>query len=81
MKDMSNSTRFAVSVLALVTASPAVAQGDDVQVLADWDYSTLYASGWSVESMFSATEIISADGRRSVTSRTSSSATQERPWP
>lgn len=52
---------FAASALALLAATPAVAQ-DEVQVLSGWTYDTAYASGWSVENMFDTTEIIDATG-------------------
>jgi len=58
---MMNCTRLAASTLALVTASPLLAQ-DNVEVLARWNYSTLYTSGWSVENMFDVTEVIDANG-------------------
>lgn len=49
------------SILALVVAGPVVAQ-ENVQVLSDWSYDSLYAEGWSVENMFDTTEIIGTNG-------------------
>src|SRR5680860_1756913 len=49
------------STLALLVAGPVVAQ-ENVQVLTDWSYDSLYANGWSVENMFDTTEIIGANG-------------------
>jgi sporulation protein YlmC with PRC-barrel domain len=49
------------STLALLVAGPVVAQ-ENVQVLTDWSYDSLYADGWSVENMFDTTEIIGANG-------------------
>lgn len=54
-------TPLAASFLAILAAAPAMAQ-DEVRVLSDWTYGTLYASGWSVENMFDTTEIIDATG-------------------
>ncbi len=51
----------AASTLAFIVASPAFAQ-DNVEVLSSWSYDDLYAEGWSVENMFSTTEIIDANG-------------------
>jgi len=59
---MMTGTRLAASALALLTASPALAQDNDVQILAAWTYDTLYATGWSVEEMFDTTEVIDANG-------------------
>jgi len=47
--------------MALMVAGPAMAQ-DEVQILSDWTYGTLYSSGWSVENMFDTTEIIDTTG-------------------
>jgi sporulation protein YlmC with PRC-barrel domain len=49
------------STLALLVAGPVVAQ-ENVQVLTDWSYDSLYADGWSVGNMFDVTEIIGANG-------------------
>lgn len=51
----------AASVLAFIVASPAFAQ-DDVDVLTNWAYDGVYADGWSVETMFGATEVVDATG-------------------
>jgi hypothetical protein len=60
-------TRFAnetiaVSIGALIAGSPALAQDDEVQVLAGWGYDELYYEGWSVEHMFDMTEVVDGDG-------------------
>ncbi len=49
------------STIALITAAPALAQ-NEVQVLTDWRYDTLYTEGWSVENMLDMTEILDASG-------------------
>lgn len=49
------------SVIALMLATPSVAQ-DDVEVLSAWSYDPLYADGWSVENMFDETQVIDANG-------------------
>jgi hypothetical protein len=49
------------STFALLIAGPAMAQ-ENVQVLTDWSYDSLYADGWSVEDMFDTTQIIGASG-------------------
>jgi len=53
--------KLTTSILALVVAGPVVAQ-ENVQVLTDWSYDSLYADGWSVENMFDTTEIIGTNG-------------------
>lgn len=58
---MIHSIRFTVSALALVTAAPAFAQNDDIEVLTGWNYDALYSSGWSVEDMLDTTELIGPD--------------------
>jgi hypothetical protein len=56
-----NRISLTTSILALLVAGPVVAQ-ENVQVLTDWSYDSLYADGWSVENMFDTTEIIGANG-------------------
>ena len=51
----------AASTLAIITATPTFAQ-DNVQILSNWTYDSLYAEGWSVENMFGMTEVIDANG-------------------
>jgi sporulation protein YlmC with PRC-barrel domain len=53
--------KLTTSTLALLVAGPVVAQ-ENVQVLTDWSYDSLYADGWSVENMFDTTEIIGTNG-------------------
>ncbi len=53
---------IAVSIAALIAGAPALAQDDEVKVLAGWGYDELYSEGWSVENMFDMTEVIDADG-------------------
>jgi len=56
------STVGTASTFALGAISPALAQDDNVEVLAEWGYDALYAEGWSVENMFDMTEIVDANG-------------------
>jgi len=51
----------AASTLAIITATPTFAQ-DNVQILSNWTYDSLYAEGWSVENMFGMTEVIDVNG-------------------
>lgn len=55
--------RFAAtaSTMAIMAATAALAQ-NDVQVLSNWNYDTLYAEGWSVENIFDETEVVDATG-------------------
>jgi sporulation protein YlmC with PRC-barrel domain len=53
--------KLTTSILALLVAGPVVAQ-ENVQVLTNWSYDSLYADGWSVENMFDTTEIIGTNG-------------------
>src|SRR6056297_1654611 len=56
------STVGTASTFALGAISPALAQDDNVEVLAEWGYDALYAEGWSVENMFDMTEIVDVNG-------------------
>lgn len=53
---------LAASGLAIIAGIPALAQDDEVKVLAGWGYETLYDQGWSVENMFDMTEVIDTNG-------------------
>jgi hypothetical protein len=57
---MMTTTRIAASGLALLIATPGLAQDDDVEILADWTYDRLYADGWSAENMFDTTDVVGA---------------------
>lgn len=53
---------LAASGLAIIAGTSALAQDDEVKVLAGWGYETLYDQGWSVENMFDMTEVIDTNG-------------------
>ncbi|MCR9110302.1 MAG: PRC-barrel domain-containing protein [Rhodobacteraceae bacterium] len=58
-----NIAKTATSAFALVLAVPAAAQdNEEVEVLANWSYTSLYSDGWSVENVFAMTEAVGANG-------------------
>jgi sporulation protein YlmC with PRC-barrel domain len=52
---------FTASTLAIMATTPAFAQ-NEVEVLSDWSYDTLYTEGWSVENMFDEAEVVDITG-------------------